>query len=107
MVQRGSGTSFAKKALMAFGILQFVFRKKFQRDTASESRVFGFVDDTHSASADFAEDFVVADELFFHEWEQEMLVARKSLWSIQTDLMRNHSAAAGNSKGHRLFESGR
>ena len=37
VVQRGGGTSFAEKTLMAFRILQFVFGKEFQRDAASKS----------------------------------------------------------------------
>src|SRR5882672_1521144 len=37
VVQRGGGTSFKKEALMAFGVLQFVFGKKFEGNTASES----------------------------------------------------------------------
>jgi len=33
--------------------------KKFQRDEAAETRVFGFIDDAHTAAAEFLDDAVM------------------------------------------------
>ena len=61
MVQRGGGAGFTLKAFESLRIVGDVIGKKFESDEAAELRVFGFVDDAHSAAAEFFDDAVVRD----------------------------------------------
>ena len=63
MVQRGGGAGFALKAFECLRIVGDVIGKKFEGDEAAELGVFGFVDDAHSAAAEFFDDAVMRDGL--------------------------------------------
>jgi hypothetical protein len=66
MVQRRGSAGFQAKALEALRIASDVFGEKLESDRASEVGIFGFVDDAHSAAAEFFEDPVVRDGLADH-----------------------------------------
>ena len=74
MVQRGGGTRFTLESFERLRIVGEIVGKKFESDEAAEARVFGFVDDAHSATAEFFDDAVVrnclADEGggVSHQW---------------------------------------
>ena len=61
MIERGRGARFAAETLDGLSVLGDVVGKEFQRDTAAEARVLGFVDHAHSAAAQFFQDAVVGD----------------------------------------------
>jgi hypothetical protein len=66
MIQRGSCTRFANEPLERRGVLVGFGRQKFQGHPPAQLGVFRFVDHTHAAAADFADNLVVRDELAFH-----------------------------------------
>ena len=68
VIERGGGAGFAAEAFERGGIFGDVVGKKFQRDEAAEREVFGFVDDSHAAAAEFFDDAVVGDCLAEHGW---------------------------------------
>jgi hypothetical protein len=59
MVYRGSGLRFALKAGQCLRVAGNIFRKKFERHKAVQPRIFGLVDHTHPAAAEFLDDPVV------------------------------------------------
>src|SRR5579864_6526379 len=61
MIEGGSGPRFAFKALESLRILCQAFRKKFERYTAAQAGVLGFVHDSHPSAAQFAKDAVMRD----------------------------------------------
>ncbi len=63
MVEGGGGASFSLEALEGLWILGDVVGKKFQGYETAEFGVFGFVNDTHSAAAEFFDDAVIGDGL--------------------------------------------
>jgi hypothetical protein len=65
MIQRGGGLGFALKAGQSLRIAGYSLRQKLERDKTSETGVLGFVDDTHSAAAEFFEDAVMRDRLSY------------------------------------------
>ncbi len=68
VIERGGGAGFAAEAFERGGIFGDVVGKKFQRDETAEREVFGFVDDSHAAAAEFFDDAVVGDCLAEHWW---------------------------------------
>src|SRR5664279_4096144 len=61
VIQSGCRTSFAAKALDCLRVLRNIVGQKFQGNVAAEASVFGFVDDTHAAAAEFFHHEVVGD----------------------------------------------
>ncbi len=59
VIQCGGGLRFALETRQSLGILGNFVRQKFQSDEAMEARVFRFVDDSHSAAAQFFHNAVV------------------------------------------------
>ncbi len=74
MVQRGGGTRFTLESFERLRIVGEIVGEKFESDEAAEARVFGFIDNTHSATAEFIDDAVVRDCLadegggVSHQW---------------------------------------
>jgi len=66
VIQGGGGASFAAEAFESLWILGDVVGKEFESDEAAEGDVFGFVDHTHSATAQLLEDAVVRYGLADH-----------------------------------------
>ncbi len=58
---------FTKETLFVLLVFENVRAKEFQGDRALQLRVFGLVNDTHAAPADFGEDLVVADGFADHD----------------------------------------
>ena len=63
MVQGGGGAGFALEAIERLWIVREIVGEKFESDEAAEAGVFGFVDDAHSAAAEFFDDAVMGDGL--------------------------------------------
>jgi len=61
MVERGSGTSLAAEAFEGSRVLRQIIGQKLERDVAAEAEVFGFVDHTHAAPAEFLQETVVGN----------------------------------------------
>src|SRR5580698_7921818 len=66
MVQGGSGLGLTLKPAEGLRIFGYVFGKEFQGDEAVQPRVFGFVDNTHSATTQAFNDAVVRNGLAYH-----------------------------------------
>ena len=66
MAQSGGSTSFAAKTLQRCSVSREIVGQKFQGYEATEFDVFGFVDDSHSAAAEFLDNPVVRDGLTDH-----------------------------------------
>ncbi len=66
MIQSGSGARFALEPLEGLGIILHVRRKEFQRHVAAEDQVLGFIDDSHSTSAELVEHAVVRVRISDH-----------------------------------------
>ena len=66
MVQGGSGLRLALKTAEGLRIFGNVFGKKLQSDEAMQPRVFGFVDNAHSATTQAFNDAVVRKGLADH-----------------------------------------
>ncbi|MFM1943835.1 MAG: hypothetical protein RI897_2817, partial [Verrucomicrobiota bacterium] len=58
VVDFGGEAAFAQEALAHFGIIELV-AELFQGDAASGGEVFGFVDGSHTAASEQADDFVI------------------------------------------------
>jgi hypothetical protein len=69
MVQGGSGACFTAKASQSLQVLGDVLREKRQGNKAAKLSVFGFVNYTHPATAEFLDDAVVRDGLADH-WRE-------------------------------------
>ena len=69
MIERGSRAGFAKETFERLRIALRIFREEFQCHTTAEFGVFCFVNDTHAAFADLAEDAVVCDGFVEHGCE--------------------------------------
>src|SRR5438067_6237238 len=66
MVQGRGGTRLALEAFqcgMVFGVL---VGQKLQRDVPAQARVFGFIDDTHTAAAELVKNAVMRDSVAGH-----------------------------------------
>ena len=61
MVQRGGRACLEAKTLKRLRVVCEFFGKKLQRNMAAELQVFGFVNHAHAATADLAENAVMAD----------------------------------------------
>ena len=61
MIERGSGFGFALEAFERLRVVREIVGEEFQGDEAIEARVFGFVDDAHSAAAEFFDDAVMGN----------------------------------------------
>jgi len=59
MVERGGSASFAAKTFQGLCIAGEFVRQELQSDETAEFGVFGFVDDAHSATAEFFDDAVM------------------------------------------------
>ena len=59
MVQGGGRLRLALKAGQGLRILDHIAGKKLKRDKPVQRQVFGFVDNTHPAAAEFFEDAIV------------------------------------------------
>src|ERR1700722_8403061 len=62
MVERGRGVGFASKAGERLRVHFHLFGQELEGDKTMQARVFGFVDDAHSAAAQFLDDVVVRDD---------------------------------------------
>ena len=71
MVERGQQPALALEPGKILGVGCEWRRQDFQRDLPSELRVACAVDDTHSAFAQFGEDFIGAESLTDH-WPDYM-----------------------------------
>ena len=69
MVQGGGSASFASKALEGLRVPCQVFGQKLQGNKTPQLGIFGFVHDTHTATAKFFEDAVVRNRLANHRPE--------------------------------------
>ncbi len=61
MVERGSGARFATESLDSLSVMRNIVGQEFQRDIATETRVLGLINHTHSAAADLFEHVVMRD----------------------------------------------
>ena len=68
MVEGGSGLGFALEAGESLRIGGNVFGEEFEGDETMEAGVFGFVNDTHAAAAEFVRDVVVGEVLSDQRW---------------------------------------
>src|SRR5580704_5205311 len=66
MVEDGSGLGFALETGEHLGVLDYIVREKFQGYVAAEGGVFGFVDDAHTAAAEFFDYAIVRNDLADH-----------------------------------------
>jgi len=76
VIQGGGGLRFTLETFQSLRVAGEIFGEKFERDEAAELGVFGFVDDAHSAAAEFFQDAVVGDGLADHR-----LFMRRSDWA--------------------------
>src|SRR5690348_11282793 len=67
MIQGGSRSRFALKALQSAGIFFQLSGEELQRDVAPQAEVFGFIHHAHSAAAKLAQNAVVGDRFTNHE----------------------------------------
>src|ERR1700730_6015481 len=63
MIERGSSLGLAAEAFQRGRGLRGFPRKKFESDKAAKPRVFGLVNDAHTATTELFEDAVVGDDL--------------------------------------------
>src|SRR5690348_2305248 len=63
MIERGSGAGLTAKAFERVGVADQFVREEFEGDEAAEIDIFGFVDHSHAAAADFLNDPIVGDGL--------------------------------------------
>ena len=63
VIQRGSGASFAAKALDGLRVLGNIVGQKFQGHAAAQARVLGLVNDAHATAAQFFQHGVVRNGL--------------------------------------------
>ena len=63
VIERGGGAGFTLEPIERLGIVSEIVGKKFESDEAAEASVFSFVDDAHSAAAEFFDDAVMRDGL--------------------------------------------
>jgi hypothetical protein len=61
VIEGGGGLGFALEPGEGLGIFGDGVWEEFQSDEAAQARVFAFVDDAHSAAAEFLEDAVMGD----------------------------------------------
>ena len=66
MIQGRGGPGLAVEALERLGILRDVFGEEFEGNEATEGRVFGLIDNAHTAAANFFEDAIVRNSLPDH-----------------------------------------
>ena len=66
VIECGSGFGFPFEAVEGLGVFGEFVGEKFEGDEAAELEVFGFVDHTHAAAAEFFGDAVVGDGLINH-----------------------------------------
>ena len=74
MVQSGRSLGFAAETLEGLMVLGQVIGEELQSDEATETGVFGFVDDSHSTAAELLYDSIMRDCLVEqrgpHAWQQ-------------------------------------
>jgi len=63
MIEHGGDSGFAQEARARIGIAGVAWAEEFQRYRSAEIRIACFVDDAHSACADFGCDYKMADGL--------------------------------------------
>src|SRR5262245_7972189 len=66
MVQGGGHARLTAKPLENLRVANDRVRKELQRHRSGESRVLGFIDDTHAAGAELLEDAIVGDSSVDH-----------------------------------------
>jgi len=76
MVKSGGGAGFPKKAFEGLRVALVRFRNEFEGNAAAEPGVFGFIDDTHAAGAEFSEDPIVGDGFVDHDFGCKVDVRR-------------------------------
>ena len=80
VIQSRCSTSLAAETFQRFCVLGDIIRKEFQGNKATELHVFGLVNNTHAAAAEFFQDAVVGDGLADHfEGESYVVGADKSM----------------------------
>ena len=65
-LRSGGSASFAAKTLQRCSVTREIVREKFQGYETAEFEIFGFVDDSHTAAAEFLDDPVMRDGLTDH-----------------------------------------
>ncbi len=67
VIERRGGLSFALESGKSARVIAHILGQEFQRNIATESTIFGFINDSHATSAEFVEHAIVrkglADEL--------------------------------------------
>jgi hypothetical protein len=66
MVERRGGLRLAQKTFLVFAALQHIAAQELERHCPAQFGVFGLVDHTHAALAEFFDDAVVRDGLTDH-----------------------------------------
>ena len=66
MIQRRRHPRFARETFDGLRIARVFLRQKLQRDLAAEIQIFGEIDDSHAATAEFFKNAVVRDCLAQH-----------------------------------------
>src|SRR3989449_7317838 len=79
MIQGGGRARFPQEALERLRVEVSVFGKEFQGDAAAELRIFGFVNDAHTAATELTKDAIVGDGFVEHgsRGEMRMVDARR------------------------------
>jgi len=91
MVQRRRSLSLAPETFQRHAILRQFFRKKLQRDEASEARVFRLINHAHAAAAKLFDDPVMREGLI----EQEMLRRQSAMLKPIVREVKTDSCSAG------------
>jgi hypothetical protein len=68
MVQSGGRASFPEKAFERLAVALVFFGNEFERNAPPKLGVFGFIDDAHSARAEFSENPIVGNGFVNHVW---------------------------------------
>ena len=66
MIESRCSLRLAFKTSQGLRIARNIFRQEFQRDKSAQPRVFGLVNDAHTAAAQLFEDTVMGNALVFH-----------------------------------------
>jgi hypothetical protein len=66
VVQGRSGTRFAEKTIHCSRVVSRALFEEFQGDAPAQLGVFGFIDQSHAARSQFADDTIVGDFVLVH-----------------------------------------
>ena len=80
MIESRSSPGFALKTLERLAVASKIVRQEFQRCLAAQAEVFGLINDTHPAAAEFFQNAIVRDGLANHYFRN-----RSSRWMLGCD----------------------